>query len=289
MNSKKQPGYESHTPLDVRMKIYESVTDYSLIPRVPVYARLDGRAFHTFCRGLDRPFDMEFFSLMKAVTKRLHAETNAELSFCQSDEISLVFRSPEKMPFGTRLFKIQSVLAGMASAAFCVLGAECASEKIRCKVRKTMPHFDCRVCQMPLDECANMVLWRSQDAAKNSITQLALAHFSAAQIHRRNGDEKIAMLREKGVDYWTAVPEDVRLGAFFRREVYEKVLTDDEVARIPERSRMFGPDGRMRATRSRISQFGLGMDLADVANKTGALFDGEDPVRRQSARKEGLQ
>lgn len=283
MKSKQQPGYESHTPLDVRMKLFEATTDYSLIPKIPVYVRLDGRAFHTFCRGLDRPFDMEFSAVMKKVTAYLHEKTNAMMSFCQSDEISLVFESPEKMPFGTRLFKVQSVLAGMCSAAFCVFGSQCGSQKVRDKVAKMVPHFDCRVCQMPIEECANMIVWRSQDSAKNSITQLALAHFSDKQIHGKNGDEKIAMLKEKGVDYWTEVPEDLRIGAFFRREVYEKTLTDEEVAKIPEKSRKLDQDGKMRAMRSRIAQFGIGMRLPEVGNKVGALFYGEVPVPKDSA------
>lgn len=280
MKKTKNPGFEKRTDLSIRMKEFEAVTDYSLVPKIPVYVRLDGRAFHTFCRGLDKPFDYEFSSVIKAVTRHLHEKTNAVLSFCQSDEISLVFESPEKMPFGTRLFKVQSVLAGMASAAFCVFGAACASQKIRDKVARMIPHFDCRVCQMPIEECANMVLWRSQDSAKNSITQLALAHFSDKQIHGKNGDEKIAMLKAKGVDYWTVVPEDLRIGAFFRREVYVKVLTDEEVAKIPEKSRSFGPDGKMRAVRSRIAQFEIGMRLADVSNKVGVLFGGEKAVSR---------
>lgn len=277
LKKKKQPGYPSHTPLDVRMKEFESVTDYSLVPGIPVYVRLDGRAFHTFCRGLGKPFDMDFAGTVKEVAKYLHGKTNALVSFCQSDEISLVYEAPEKMPFGTRLFKIQSVMAGMCSAAFCVFGSRTAMKD---RIERSVPHFDCRVCQMSLAECANMIVWRSRDAAKNSVTQLALSRFSDRDIHGKDGLEKIAMLHLDGIDYY-ALPEDLRIGAFFRREVYEKELTDEEVSRIPEKNRVAGADGKIRATRSRISQFYVGGRLEDVANKEGFLFGEEKPVFRQ--------
>lgn len=43
-----------------RMKFYESAQRTRLIPQVPVIARLDGKAFHTFTKGLDRPWDERF-------------------------------------------------------------------------------------------------------------------------------------------------------------------------------------------------------------------------------------
>ena len=40
-----------------RMKMYESVPKTYLMKRTPVIIRLDGKAFHTFTRGLNKPFD----------------------------------------------------------------------------------------------------------------------------------------------------------------------------------------------------------------------------------------
>ena len=108
-----------------RMKSFESVhAETSLIPSIPVYVRIDGRAFHTFTRGLQKPFDSDFTWTMKETVKHLHEKTNAFISYVQSDEISLCYLAPEKMPFETRLFKLESCLAGMASAAFCVFGSQ---------------------------------------------------------------------------------------------------------------------------------------------------------------------
>ena len=50
--------------LDTRMKKYEYVTRTYLTCRMPVIVRLDGKAFHTFTRGLKKPFDPVFNSAM---------------------------------------------------------------------------------------------------------------------------------------------------------------------------------------------------------------------------------
>ena len=279
MRKIKNPGFSKNTPLAIRMKEYESVTTgLSLVRRLPIYARIDMRAGHTWCRGLDKPFDIDYSNAMKAATSYVTDETGAALGFCQSDEASFVWPDDTKVPFGTRLFKLQSVLASMFTGAFI---KACLGTKLEQKVWRRAPSFDCRVANMPdLSECANMILWRSRDSVKNSITLLALEHFSNKEIHKKSGEEKIRMLAEKGIDYNTAVAEDLREGAFFRRETYERELTAEEVAKIPEKAR---PAAGTAVTRSRTTQFSLGMPVGECANKVEALFFGAKPVDRDKA------
>lgn len=40
-----------------RMKKYEAVPKNALMRRTPVIIRVDGRAFHTFTKGFQKPFD----------------------------------------------------------------------------------------------------------------------------------------------------------------------------------------------------------------------------------------
>ena len=48
-----------------RMKAYEKVeTGRKVMPFLPIYARLDGKAFHNFTRGMERPFDEKFKNLI---------------------------------------------------------------------------------------------------------------------------------------------------------------------------------------------------------------------------------
>lgn len=74
------------TDLGDRMKFYESRSmDQTLLPTIPVIARLDGRAFHTFCADLERPFDKHFSDLMIDTTTFLVQETGARCGYTQSD------------------------------------------------------------------------------------------------------------------------------------------------------------------------------------------------------------
>ena len=43
--------------LSERMKMYEQMFSDKLFPLLPSCARLDGRAFHSFTKGLTKPFD----------------------------------------------------------------------------------------------------------------------------------------------------------------------------------------------------------------------------------------
>ena len=269
-------GNANRVSLGDKMKEFESVhTQTSLVPGIPVYVRIDGRAFHTVTRGLQKPFDPDFAWTMKEVTKHLHDKTNAFISYVQSDEISLCYLEPSKMPFETRLFKLESVLAGMASAAFCVYGSK---TKLKDRIEKMIPHFDCRVCQMPLKEIPNMLLFRERDCLKNAITLVALEHFSNKQIHKKNSDEKIEMLlKEAGVDFAKDIDEDFRVGSWFRRVVFQKELDAETLAKIPEKQRVLDENGKMFVTRSEVRQLKLGMPLSKVANKLAVVLGDEQP------------
>lgn len=281
VEKKKRPGGASNTPFEVRMKTYEAVTtETRLIERLPIYARVDMRAGHTWCRGLRKPFDPCYAAAMRSATMYIVEETGAAVGMTQSDEASFVWLDDTRVPFGTRLFKLQSVLASMFTAAFM---RPYINAKMQDAVLKRLPSFDCRVLNMPsLTEAANMITWRSMDSVKNSITLLALEHFSNKQIHGRNGEEKIRMLAEKGVDYY-ALPEEYRLGSFFRRETYEKTLTPAELAKIPEKQRILDENGEMKVVRSHVVAFSPKMPLTEIANKPGALFMSEEPVRKENS------
>ena len=273
-------GNANRVSLGDRMKEFESVhTQTSLVPGIPVYVRIDGRAFHHFTKGLQKPFDLDFVWTMKEVTKHLHDKTNAFISYVQSDEISLCYLEPSKMPFETRLFKLESVLAGMASAAFCVYGVK---TKLKDRIEKLIPHFDCRVCQMPLEEIPNMLLFRERDCLKNAITLVALEHFSNKQIHKKNSDEKIKMLADVGVDFNKDIDEDFRFGSWFRRVVFQKELDAETLAKIPEKQRMLDENGKMFVTRSEVRQLKLGRPLSKIENRLAVVLGDEQPKEKYS-------
>ena len=67
-----------------------------MIPTLPVIIRLDGNNFHSWTKGLNRPFDENLNNLMIDTTKFLVEETNAVIGYTQSDEITLILYSDDK-------------------------------------------------------------------------------------------------------------------------------------------------------------------------------------------------
>ena len=58
--------------LAIRMKeFYENIPKTKLMRRTPVAIRIDGKAFHTFTRGFQKPFDKVLMKSMQETTKYL--------------------------------------------------------------------------------------------------------------------------------------------------------------------------------------------------------------------------
>jgi tRNA(His) 5'-end guanylyltransferase len=109
-----------HSDLGDRMKAYESDWDRRLMPLCPAIVRLDGRSFHNFTKGLNRPYHKPLSELMVATTKHLIETWNCCIAYVQSDEITLVFLADYKnqLPFGGRIQKLISILAADTSTFF---------------------------------------------------------------------------------------------------------------------------------------------------------------------------
>lgn len=189
-----------------RMKEYESVTDYTLPNQLPLIIRLDGRAFSSLTRKLKlaRPMDAAFHQAMVKTTIALCEEiTNARIGYTQSDEISILVypKYVTSQPFfGNRICKMISVLSGLASIT---LYKELMSgpHATRLQEISASPTFDARVIPMPVHDAPNMFLWRLRDAAKNSVSAFAEAHFSPKELDGVTTTTRIQKLLDKGVDW----------------------------------------------------------------------------------------
>lgn len=77
--------------LGTRMKGYESVSRNFLTRRVPAIIRIDGKAFHTFTRGMEKPFDKRLMEAMQGTMQFLCKNIQGcVFGYTQSDEITLV-------------------------------------------------------------------------------------------------------------------------------------------------------------------------------------------------------
>lgn len=285
--------------LGTRMKSYEQqITSQRLIPMLPVYARIDGRAFHTFCKGLQKPFCMELVETMQEVCKHLVFETKAQLGYVQSDEISLCWLSPEKAPFDGKTYKLQSVLSSMVTAKFnnyitttYFTGkqiqdtmshiTEVASnegwKKLFHKCIVLNPSFDCRVFQLPNEiELANCFIWRELDAVRNSVQMVAQANFSHKSLQGLNSKQlQDKLLTEKDIN-WNDLQDELKRGTYFTRVNIEKDLPDEIWNKIPEDKK---PETR-KVTRTIVEKYKLPI-MKNVLNKSGVYFYNETPQMKQ--------
>lgn len=148
------------TELDRKMRVYETAHDFCVLPGVHMVARLDGRGFTKLLRErhpFETPFDPRFRDMMVETGRHLmDCGFKFLLCYSQSDEISLLFH-PDENSFGRKLRKLNSVLAGEASAKFSLVLGDVAS-------------FDCRISQLPrADDVVDYFRWRNEDAHRNAL------------------------------------------------------------------------------------------------------------------------
>lgn len=213
-----------------RMKVYESMANPRLLPRVPILARLDGRTFHTFTKHAARPFSATFHGFMVEVTRALVLESQATVGYTQSDEITLAWI--ENPFFDGNVQKMCSTLAALASTH---LGTMRRDPKDGLAWGRGPPTFDCRVWAVPnLAEAANVFLWRQQDASRNSVQMAARFYFSHKECDGKDTKELQEMLFQKHMVNWNSYPAAFKRGTFVVRATEKRELTPAQLAELPE-------------------------------------------------------
>lgn len=177
--------------------------------RTPVIIRIDGKAFHTFTRGFQKPFDDVLSKTMQETMKYLCENIQGcVLGYTQSDEITLVlvdYRNIDTSAwFDYNIQKCASVAASMATMAFNKFFNKRANDYINSVLElqdiDIPPEseyievlnraidkgamFDARVFNIPKDEVCNNLLWRQNDATRNSIQMVGRAYFSHKQLDK---------------------------------------------------------------------------------------------------------
>lgn len=237
--------------LGERMKGYENVTRTKLMRRCPVIIRLDGKAFHTFTRGFKKPFDSILVQTMQDTMKYLCENIQGcVLGYTQSDEITLVLVDYKSLQscawFDDSIQKMASVAASMATMKFNMAFADHVANHIQdlmcddddphteenekyvsalCRACGHGATFDARVFNVPKEEVCNNILWRQNDATRNSIEAVGQYYFSQKQLHGKSCNEIQDMLMtEKGLN-WNTMPDHLKRGSCCIR------LTDQETGR----------------------------------------------------------
>ena len=203
-----------------RMKTYENSYRYTLPRRMPVILRIDGCHFHTFTKGMDKPFDEKLIEAFWETCKFLGENImGAKLIYHQSDEISILITNYDTIQsvswFSNNIQKMVSVSASMAAAKF--------NEVIRKSYPdKELAFFDSRAWIIPQDEVNNYFTWRQQDATKNSVSMTAFANFKHEELHGLSGNQlQEKLFSEKGIN-WDKFPVWKKRGACVLKKEYLK-------------------------------------------------------------------
>ena len=204
---------EMKDELGRRMKAYyEDALRLVLPRRTYTVVRVDGRAFHSFTSGMERPYCRRLADALDGAALHLCREmTGCRFAYGQSDEYSFLLTDFEQEDapvwFDGNVQKIVSVAASVYTAAF-----------LRAFGGERLAAFDARVMMIPQRaEVEKYFVWRQLDASANSLNMLASAHYTHAELLGKSTAEKHELLHAKGVN-WAKQEADFKRARVVRRK-----------------------------------------------------------------------
>lgn len=250
----------AHDDLGCRMKtFYEQIPKTKLMRRCPVVIRIDGKAFHTFTRGFQKPFDEVLIKSMQETMKYLCENIQGcVLGYTQSDEITLILVDYKKLTssawFDYEVQKICSIAASMATMAFNKSFSKNVEDfeqyyateheinwwygkgtpeyemcQIYTKAVNKGAMFDARCFNIPKEEVTNLVYWRQLDASRNSIQMVGQANFSHKELQNKScNDIQDMLMTQKGIN-WNDLPTYQKRGSCCVKEEYAVNDNGEEV------------------------------------------------------------
>lgn len=211
---------KSGDSLGDRMKSFENAFKHKFPSetKLPVIIRIDGKAFHTYTLGCEKPFDAILIQLMdETAIKLCESIQGSVMAYVQSDEISILvypWVNENSQPwFDNEINKMVSVSAGIASSWFTSI-----SHRLFGSTKPAV--FDSRAFTLPMHEINNYFIWRQQDWERNSVQLLGRTKFSQKELYLKNCKTIQEMLMEThGVD-WNNLLNHLKWGRVIRKETY---------------------------------------------------------------------
>lgn len=242
--------------LGKRMKeYYEQIPKTRLMRRCPVAIRIDGKAFHTFTRGFQKPFDEVLVKSMQETMKYLCENIQGcVLGYTQSDEITLILVDYKKLNsaawFDYEVQKMCSIAASMATMEFnrrfldnmfeyvtsIRQSIDLKNEKVTNDYKRLFDSyksafekgamFDARCFNIPKEEVTNLIYWRQLDATRNSIQMVGQANFSHKELQDKTCNMIQDMLHEQRGINWNDFPTHLKRGSCCIKEKYQAENVD---------------------------------------------------------------
>ena len=237
-----------------RMKEYEKRNQYYLQKRTPVAIRVDGRSFHTFTKGFQRPFDDVLIKTMQETAKYMCENIQgAKFAYVQSDEITIILTDYDTLEtdcwFNYRTDKLCSIAASMATMIFNKIfkekvenfieeGGAFSLAQLNYNQMKMEPYlkaiekgamFDARCFNIPKEEVTNLIYWRQLDASRNSIQMVGQANFSHNELQNKScNDIQDMLMLQKNIN-WNDFPTYQKRGSCVVKSDEKETITEDNI------------------------------------------------------------
>jgi tRNA(His) guanylyltransferase len=218
--------------LSERMKSYEEANRSYLTPRTPIAIRVDGKAFHTFTKGLTRPFDDSFEECMLYTLSNLVENIQGcMIGYQQSDEITLILQNYYSYDtsawFDGQIEKIVSTSSSLATYFFNKRRENFRSDVLTSDMtgkvsnflnvtKNRIAVFDSRAFSLPKEEVLNNLIWRQNDCERNSVLNVAQSKYSQKQLQNKSCEElKEMLLKDFSYDWDKDTPVIYKYGALY--------------------------------------------------------------------------
>lgn len=182
--------------LSDRISTYQSITDYKLLPRVPIIIIINGRGFSKVTQLLDKPHCVKFTEAIMSTMLCLCTEIEGAIfAYQHNDEIVIVAHNDQNIEtnvwFNGSIQKICSVTSAIATMHF----NECA---LRLQLNMTgNPIFTSQVFVVPtIGEVNNTLIFKQQQNFHTSIQSACLYNL----LETYNKDEIKNMLNGLSID-----------------------------------------------------------------------------------------
>lgn len=219
-----------------RMKSYERVNNAQLLPKSPLFIRIDGKAFHTFTRGVEKPYSSSVINAMTYAALKTSEEMQGfKLAYVQSDEATFMLTDYDTFDtqgwFGYEVNKVVSI----AASAFTAYFNKWWTENHETDYKPAM--FDARAFTVPEEDAPNAFIWRQRDWERNSVQMLARDSYSQKELHGKKVPDLLEMIEKKRGWSWNVLPSQLKYGTFIEEDgqfTHNKETYDTLKARFDE-------------------------------------------------------
>jgi len=245
-----------------------------MIPTLPVIIRLDGNNFHNWTKGLKRPFDERLTQLMTDTAQFLLEETNAKVVFSQSDEITLILYSDDRKSSIYNDGKKQKILSKLTAKCTTFFNER---RKLYLPEHNKNAIFDCRIYQTPtLHDVCIQLLWRENDATKNSIAMLSQSLFSHKMLQGLNGNQMQDLMMIEKVVNWNDLETRFKRGTYIKRIKTSKPFTKTELESLPAKHKAHqDPNLIIERSYAKVVEYPI---FNKITNKVDVIFHDMEPI-----------